>query len=322
MSKVYDLIHQRADVADVISTLKTCDLIDTRRFVEEFDILSSRNPYYAKRLVKALTDNSHLLDSDGDQGPRIVPWNSKSGVVELSDWAFEQYVQLLPLSSPSPTFTDIIRYRFSSDVAVDVQEQPYLLCASGTTGFRTWEAALYLAEYLVQNQEYYAQDRFSRILELGAGTGLVSLVWSQLFQATMKELYVTDGDSTLVEQAIRYNFQLNNVTAAPANTLDCQYKFQRLWWGEDVVPDVDIVLAADVTYDASVVPSLVNCIVASLKQGAHHALIAATVRNENTTMLFERECEDRNVLWSITSCKEGEIAPIRIYLLRLPSQEL
>lgn len=302
--ELYAQIHQRCAVTDVIRTLSATETIDTLEFIDQFELVISRNPHYAKQLIKALTNNTELVETGGN-----------GTEVDLSEWVYERYVDLLPLKAPVPTFTDIIRYTLNDELAIDVQEQPYLLCASGTTGFRTWESALYLSEYLAENFPEFSAGKFSRALELGAGTGLVSIAWAKLFKGYIKELIVTDGDSSLVEQAARVNFKLNGIDTRECHG-DCAYKFQRLWWGEDAVPEVDIVLAADVTYDSSVIPSLTHCLKTALSQGTQFALVAATVRNKCTTMAFERDCEDRGMTWEIISCKSGSLAPIYIYKVR------
>ncbi|CUS24959.1 LAQU0S22e01046g1_1 [Lachancea quebecensis] len=314
--KVYAEIHQRCAVTDIIHTVSVIESIDTREFIEQLELVISRNPYYAKRLIKALTDNIELIETGGGHGSKEMPWKCGGYEVDLGEWLYERYVDLLPLKAPVPTFTDIIRYTLNDELAIDIQEQPFLLCAAGTTGFRTWESALYLSKYLAKNFSEFSAGKFSRVLELGAGTGLVSITWAKLFKNFTRDLVVTDGDSSLVEQATRFNFQLNGIDTSESHA-SCNYKFQRLWWGEDAVPEVDIVLAADVTYDSSVIPSLINCLKTALSQGARFALVAATVRNKRTTMAFERECKDHDMSWKIISCKNGSLAPICIYKVHI-----
>ncbi|SCU80841.1 LANO_0B01310g1_1 [Lachancea nothofagi CBS 11611] len=311
MIDFYSIIHQRASIPQAIEELGKAECLSPAEFVEELELVRSRNPYYAKKLIKALSENTQLIDGESCQSARLLAdETSGSEAIELSEWVFEQYVEFLPLGTPEPTFSDIIRYTISPSLAIDVQEKPYLLCASGTTGFRTWEAALYLAEFLAQNPAVLGGlTSNSRVLELGAGTGLVSIAWAKLRGTSTTELYVTDGDSTLVEQTARHNFMLNGI-----DTTDAKYKFQRLWWGEDAVPNVDLILAADVTFDASVIPHLVSCLATALiDQTARFAMIAATVRNEQTTAVFESCCASNGLKTTIIGIKPMDFAPIRIY---------
>ncbi|KAL9049146.1 MAG: hypothetical protein Q9162_007365, partial [Coniocarpon cinnabarinum] len=68
-----------------------------------------------------------------------------------------------------------------------VLEKPLVLSASGSTGHRTWEAALHLAGWL----EDGALVNGKRVLELGAGTALLSLLAAQKGALSIT---ATDGD--------------------------------------------------------------------------------------------------------------------------------
>ncbi|SCU77909.1 LAFA_0A03950g1_1 [Lachancea sp. 'fantastica'] len=306
MAEFYKLIHQRASVPIALSALENAVVLDVTEFIEQLEVIRSRNPFYLKKLLKALCDHSELLDGESSSGVKLI-----NKGLELSEWVFEQYVELLSVPAPDPAnFKDIIRYTLGPEVALEVEEQPFLLSASGTTGFRTWEAALFLGELIAQNASILGDlDPVSKVLELGAGTGLVSMAWAKVHGSHTSELYITDGDSRLIEQSAYPNFKLNGLKSSD------KYKFQRLWWGEDTVPDVDVVLAADVTYDKTVVPSLVETLASALHNGAKLALIAATVRNEGTLAEFENQCERKGLETEIVGVKETDLAPIRIYRL-------
>ena len=91
--------------------------------------------------------------------------------------------------------------------SITLSESPYLLASTGTTGFRTWEASLYLASYL-----YLAPPKHSasqkNIIELGAGTGLVSILCSKHLNAT--RVLATDGSADVVTE-MEVNARLNGV---------------------------------------------------------------------------------------------------------------
>lgn len=76
-----------------------------------------------------------------------------------------------------------------------------LIYGSGSTGFRTWEAALHLGTYLssVSSDEPLspASIRGKRIVELGAGTGFVSLLCQKFLGA--ERVLMTDGNAKLVD---------------------------------------------------------------------------------------------------------------------------
>ena len=97
---------------------------------------------------------------------------------------------------------------------------------------------------LIQGQE--KNKKKLNVLEIGAGTGIVSLVLLQRYREFVNKMYVTDGDSDLVETQLKRNFELND--GLRENKPDI--KLQKLWWGSDRVPeDIDLVVGADVTYD-------------------------------------------------------------------------
>jgi protein-lysine N-methyltransferase EEF2KMT len=82
-----------------------------------------------------------------------------------------------------------------------------LLASSGTTGFRTWEAALHLATYL-SSEEGRSVVKNKNVLELGAGTGVVSCLCAKHLRA--RHVLATDGDVSVVED-IKTNVFLNGL---------------------------------------------------------------------------------------------------------------
>jgi ribosomal protein L11 methylase PrmA len=82
-----------------------------------------------------------------------------------------------------------------------------LISGSNTTGFRTWEAALHLGSYLL-TEEGRSLVKDKNILELGAGTGFLSLLCAKHLGA--KHTTSTDGDEGVVE-ALKENAFLNEL---------------------------------------------------------------------------------------------------------------
>ncbi|SCU78420.1 LAME_0A04434g1_1 [Lachancea meyersii CBS 8951] len=310
MDTFFQLIHQRASIPTALAALEKAKSLNSVKFVAQVDVVRSRNPFYAKKLLKALSEQTQLIDKKTETSVGAGD-NGESNSLELTEWVFEQYVELLAVNPPDPVgFTDIIRYSLGCGVEIDVEEQPLLLSAAGTTGNRTWKAALYLGELLAQKDPILGDlGSVSKVLELGTGTGLVSMVWAKVHGSHTKELYITDGNSRLIEQCTCHNFRLNGFN----NTEN--FKFQRLYWGEDDVPEVDLVLASDVTYDITVVPVLAETLATALRKGARFALIAATVRNEKTNAEFESQCANNGLAVEVVSVKPVEMTPIRIYKL-------
>ena len=72
------------------------------------------------------------------------------------------------------------------------------LITGGTTGLYTWEAGLTLAEWVVQNRADFAGKG---VIELGAGTGLVSVVLARVTDAA--RIVATDCSDAVLRQAYK-----------------------------------------------------------------------------------------------------------------------
>lgn len=76
-----------------------------------------------------------------------------------------------------------------------------LIYGAGSTGFRTWEAALHLGTYLSLLSDGLSSPdeliRGQRVIELGAGTGFISLLCKKYLGA--ERVLMTDGNAKLVD---------------------------------------------------------------------------------------------------------------------------
>lgn len=294
----YDELYRRCP----LNKLHFDSSIHYTQLQQHLNAILEHNAYYVKQVLKKLVDDECVADD--------------------YDWMYEMYVALLQVACPPATQRDVIRYSFNHGIKVDIFEKPNLISAMSTTGFRTWEAALYMCDYLTLN----AQDNFkdANVLELGAGTGLSSLTLIKMNIA--KKLYVTDGDSELIGGQLQDNFKKN--TADRYNT---QFKLQKLLWGQDAIPeDIDIVIAADVTYDDTLFEELCKCLKQCLVDNTRckYALISATIRNTSTDQKFHDQCHKNGLSLQIITSTETNpesltrinnqlqrpaVAPIRIY---------
>jgi predicted nicotinamide N-methyase len=96
-----------------------------------------------------------------------------------------------------------------------------------------WASALALSQYLVASKIDF---KGKKILEIGAGLGLPSIVAAKLGA----EVCVTDYLPEAVEFS-RQNFQINNLSNAKFDVLD--------WRNPDETFAAEIVLAADIAYE-------------------------------------------------------------------------
>ena len=171
---------------------------------------------------------------------------------------------------------------------ISLLESRSLISASGTTGLRTWEAALHLGQYLCVNPTLVMNKR---VLELGAGTGYLAVLCAKHLGS--RHVIASDGSDEVVDH-LSDSFFLNGLQGAPAVSA------MQLRWGHALVglewdeAGLDVVLGADITYDVSVIPALVATLeeLASRFPGLS-VLIAATERNRATFESFLAACGKR-----------------------------
>ena len=100
--------------------------------------------------------------------------------------AAAQQKSYMTFTAPSPKLTA---------PQVTLLEAPRLLASSGTTGFRTWEAALYLGAFLFSpNGRQFVAGK--NVIELGAGTGFASILCAKHLGA--KRVLATDGSQEVI----------------------------------------------------------------------------------------------------------------------------
>ncbi|KAK8158173.1 putative methyltransferase-domain-containing protein [Phyllosticta citribraziliensis] len=200
----------------------------------------------------------------------------------------------LPSESASAQAKSYVSYDFGHERTVTLLESRSIISSSGTTGLRTWEAALHLGAFLT-TEAGSQWIRGKRILELGAGTGLVSILCAKHVDASRAT--ITDGDEGVVD-SIKTNVFLNGLdTAADTESIvlrwgrSCALRDSLYYEDEGQQNQYDVVLGADVTYDKTVIPALVATLADMLqRQPSLNILIAATIRNEETFEAFSVVC--------------------------------
>ncbi|BGP38208.1 hypothetical protein JCM10449v2_002137 [Rhodotorula kratochvilovae] len=186
------------------------------------------------------------------------------------------------------------------------------LISGGTTGLRTWQACIALSNHLIASPAPLRRAR--RILELGAGVGLLSLVAARLIRAEggdgQGRVVATDVDEKVLE-LLEGNIQLNELddlarctkldwelASDPAANADELARWEK--GAFDGGERAHLILGADIVYD----PSLASLLAATLAwllrpmegtEAQPEALIAGTVRNESTWALFLQQCEKRQL---------------------------
>ncbi|KAF1997102.1 hypothetical protein P154DRAFT_441978 [Amniculicola lignicola CBS 123094] len=271
---------------------------------------------YQLRVLKTLISKIENAIDDPEEDVRMpsaplmlafAAANPQSHGQEISDDLMTTLSTLLGAGLPSESMSAqqkaYVTYSFTSqstsetisgDCAITLLEARSIISSCGTTGLRTWEAALFLGAYLVSDR---GRDRIrgKRILELGTGTGLISILCSK--HLTVSGIVATDGDEAIVD-AMKTNIFLNGLdiggSVSPVRTASLKwgYPLNAPTFAEDYGMEVpDLVLGADITYDKLANPLLVSTLREFFDLNAElHVLIAATIRNEKTFEIFENAC--------------------------------
>ncbi|KAH9893797.1 putative methyltransferase-domain-containing protein [Xylariomycetidae sp. FL2044] len=182
-----------------------------------------------------------------------------------------------------------------AEPTVTLLERRHLISGSKTTGFRTWEAALHLGSYLL-TRTGSGLVRGKDVLELGAGTGFLSILCAKYLRA--RHVTTTDGDGGVVE-TLQENLELNGLADQGL------VRTNTLWWGEDLrgtwveedcnVCPYDVVIGADITYDKEAIVALVATIKHLFEmRPALQVIIAGVMRNAETFQAFRDECAKCN----------------------------
>ncbi|OAA70138.1 hypothetical protein LEL_09954 [Akanthomyces lecanii RCEF 1005] len=182
---------------------------------------------------------------------------------------------------------------------ITLLENRSLISAGGTTGLRTWEAALHLGQYLCERP---ALVRGKRVLELGAGTGYLSILCARHLESA--HVLASDGSDDVLSN-IPDNLYLNGLQDA-GGTPSARIAPMDVKWGHALVGaeeqrwnggrDVDVVLGADITYDGSMNCALVATLLElfALYPGVQ-VYLSATQRNHATFRVFLDACRENQL---------------------------
>ncbi|XP_027628858.1 protein-lysine N-methyltransferase EEF2KMT isoform X4 [Tupaia chinensis] len=225
-------------------------------------------------------------------------------------WSFERrFLAARALRSfPWQNLEEELRDSSDSELLLDILQKPSgdsvtlsestAIVSHGTTGLVTWDAALYLAEWALENPAAFTHRT---VLELGSGAGLTGLA---ICKTCRPRAYVFSDCHGRVLQQLRGNILLNGFSLQPDVTADSErpvVTVAQLDWDVATVPQLsalqpDVVIAADVLYCPDAILSLVGvlqrlaaCQKDRKDRQAPDAFIAYTVRNPETCQLFTTE---------------------------------
>ncbi|XP_016343980.1 protein-lysine N-methyltransferase EEF2KMT-like isoform X2 [Sinocyclocheilus anshuiensis] len=181
-------------------------------------------------------------------------------------------------------------YLLPTGDAVSLAENVALI-SQGTTGLVTWEAALYLSEWALENTHIFENKT---VLELGSGIGLTGIVVCRSSSLTK---YIFSDCHQTVLQRLKDNIT-NCLTNCDGNS--ASVCVEELDW-ENVSDEqlqriqANTIIAADVVYDPDIIACLVRLLsrLLNCKVEEEHpdVYIASTVRNPQTYDCFKKELE-------------------------------
>ncbi|XP_033091705.1 protein-lysine N-methyltransferase EEF2KMT isoform X1 [Trachypithecus francoisi] len=210
-------------------------------------------------------------------------------------------------------------YLLPSGGSVTLSESTAII-SHGTTGLVTWDAALYLAEWAIENPAAFT-DR--TVLELGSGAGLTGLAICKMCHP---RAYIFSDCHSRVLKQLRGNVLLNGLSLEAditANLDSPRVTVAQLDWDVTTVCQLsafqpDVVIAADVLYCPEAIMSLVGVLrrLAACRehQRAPEVYVAFTVRNPGTCQLFTTELGRAGIKWEAEPRHDQKLFPYEEHL--------
>ncbi|NWX07822.1 EF2KT methyltransferase, partial [Caloenas nicobarica] len=201
------------------------------------------------------------------------------------------------------------------------------IISGGTTGLVTWDAALHLAEWAIENSAVFSNRT---VLELGSGIGFTGIA---ICKTCNPKMYIFSDYHHGVLKQLAENICLNGFVLQPETTQHIQtetrgqeaeatnYQNPKLIVAEldwcsvtgkqllDLQPD--IIIAADVVYDPEITLALIAMLQdLSASRGDRkppEVYIASTIRNPDTYCLFQAELDKVGIRWQIIPAPSNSI---------------
>lgn len=222
----------------------------------------------------------HTLHEDAFEKAYVIQWLTSllSRSHALEDHDSEELIQetasLLALCSGTAgagTFTRNIHlpHLFSHDIVLSLKDIPLENSDYSSVGAQTWGGAVVLAEDLASEPNRFALDTATRVLELGAGTGLVSLAAAMVQDCMHVESTVVATDFypavlTNLSENISENIPSSRKTSVKVLTAALDWQHPK--WEAPLDQPFDVVLGADIIYEAEHARWIKSCLEHLLKK--------------------------------------------------------
>lgn len=206
---------------------------------------------------------------------------------EVIEEILEEFYKLknqVKLFEPDSQQESSVRYDLPNGESVIINENRSTLVTSGQTGHRTWESSLAFTDLVCQNPLQFNETKM--FLELGCGTGLVSMAMGKLNLADL--IIATDG-SELVASRLDKSIALNGLEGKiETSVLD--------WTDLDSVrkmPKSATVFAGDILYGLdSLYPSVLDALEILEPR---KLLLSIPIRKPSSYGYFKQLCTSRNI---------------------------
>ncbi|KAJ5175550.1 uncharacterized protein N7482_001427 [Penicillium canariense] len=239
---------------------------------------------YRTRVLKLVTARieESIVDPDQDELSDNLMNSLGTLVAQPKPSALEQVQQLSHVKYTAPLPSPL-----TGDREVTTIESRGLLLSGRTTGNRTWEAALHLGSFLC-SPAGEALVRGKRVIELGAGTGFLSLLCARHLGA--RGVVASDREPVLIEnmrECVRFNHDGEKPFPFHPAAWDWGTPLEKTGDLEEFVEGGGIE-----TYDADIIPPLLST-VRDLFENYYleEFIISVTLRNERTFQTFWDGCE-------------------------------
>ncbi|EED12639.1 conserved hypothetical protein [Talaromyces stipitatus ATCC 10500] len=307
IAQYFELVELRSLSIPSSSVLKN-SITQNRIYNEMFneELLSPVIPpaTYRLRLLKRLI---FVIESDPRWDPEedeIIEPLIAAMIDLMSQPAEESSSMSLDTEEPQLSFVSytVPQAELQERKQVVTFESRGLIYGSGSTGFRTWEAALHLGTYLSSTScggSSPVSVQGKRVVELGAGTGFISLLCQKFLGAA--KVLMTDGNSKLVDVFNRPCLEQNGFGRSNGSIEGRQWV-----WGDPLSTNgteqqFDIALGADLIYDKAIIPLLIDAIsLLFSSHGVRQFVISATIRNQDTFSAFLNACRPDFDIYHIT----------------------
>ena len=225
----------------------------------------------------------------------------------------EELIRRLPLVYNLRPAASIVGAGVLDSTTILIHQVTKRQTAQADVGYLMWPSAIVLARWLLSNAHLL---KGKKILEIGAGCGLVGIVASVLVKAdhTLDQVIITDVNNTVLDNIAR-NINLNGVSScASVAKLDFYQQTGKKHLGSwlsgefnnDCARDrepVDIILAADIICQPEDAVASAKTIYDALTPGGKAYVVCANEEHRFGVAKFAGECELLNLDVTSTNVK-------------------